>query len=41
MNELILKYGVAILTLTILCVSAIIIFAWCIKDERKEKNESN
>ena len=41
MNELILKYGVAIVTLTILCVSAIITFARCINEKRKKENESN
>lgn len=40
MNEFILKYGVALLTLTILCVSGLITFARCMKDKRKEnRNE--
>jgi len=40
MNEFVLKHGVAILTLTILCVAGLIVFARCVKDKRKEnKNE--
>jgi hypothetical protein len=35
MNEFILKYGIAILTLTILCVSALITIIRCIKDKKR------
>jgi len=42
MNEFILKYGVAILTLIVLCVTGLIVFSRCMKDKRKEnKNEKS
>lgn len=40
MNEFILKYGVAVITLIVLCVAGLIVFVRCYRDKQKGENKN-